>query len=382
MTTPDEKNKHTPPAVGSEWYFQRSAPLAFTVKKVVGKRVYVEVNTGLWESFDLDYFILNFTNSADNPPKTEDRWIPVSERLPDDGQMVDVFTEAERIVDVKRTATGWLEHTFSPDSNGEYAPGGRWREIEFRITYWRPIINPLATKVAKNNSVVDGPRGVRITPEQKQKYDALLAKMPALAGMIGLLDGQYSLISAYVALEGVITGDVPAFMSLPIGKWIVAIQDAMPPDIRDSERWRLLLFLAGETGRGYEKERNAVLMQWMWESVLPNVGGIIERYDMRADWSRMLSRRTYDSTSPVVLSAEKCAHSHQAGWAFVDAVDRVRNAVHFDSRKQDDLIASQVGMVAVSIAEVSDNPDYWSDLDLCGLLEKLNNTGAERETKQ
>lgn len=105
-----------------------------------------------------------------------------------------------------------------------------------------------------------------LTTEQQAKIEALVQQMKLAKG-VGTKENACSIAAINLALTGELTDDIPDCMSEVIGKWIIAIQDRMPDDMRNSDEWKRLLPLAAGTGRTKEPERLSIMMDWMWESL-------------------------------------------------------------------------------------------------------------------
>jgi hypothetical protein len=132
---------------------------------------------------------------------------------------------------------------------------------------------------------------------------------------IGTAEEPCSLAAINLALSGRLTDDIPDCMSPVIGSWIIRIQDAMPDDLRNSERWRSLLPLAAGTGRDREAARAAT--RAAAEAALA--------------WS--------------------AAAAEAAAWSAAEA--------------------------AAWSARAAAESDYWTAVDPCTMLERLINIGAE-----
>jgi hypothetical protein len=127
-------------------------------------------------------------------------------------------------------------------------------------------------------------------------------------------------------------------MSKVIGQWIIATQDAMPSALRNSDRWKSLLPLAAGTGREREQERPDIILDWMWDIVLPYLQPLADQQGFGTQWKKMTTDRT--------------AASARAAEAAAEAV-RVAAAAARSARAE----AARAGA--------------WANFDPCGLLERL-----------
>jgi hypothetical protein len=121
-----------------------------------------------------------------------------------------------------------------------------------------------------------------------------------------------SVAAINLALRGRLTDEIPECMSKVIGRWIITIQDAMPDELRNSDAWRDLLPIAAGTGRAREVERLAVVMDWMWGTVLPTLQPIAHAGGYGHEWLRMTTERTEDAAS---AAGAAVARGRAAAWA-------------------------------------------------------------------
>src|SRR5688572_22602969 len=80
-----------------------------------------------------------------------------------------------------------------------------------------------------------------------------------------------SIAAINMALTGELTDRIPDCMSPVIGRWIITVQDGMPDAMRNGSRWRELLPFAAGTGRDREHERIAIILDWMWGTILQSL---------------------------------------------------------------------------------------------------------------
>jgi hypothetical protein len=206
-----------------------------------------------------------------------------------------------------------------------------------------------------------------ITLEQQQKIKELLNKIPMLSVGIGTAESACSVAAINLALSGELKDEIPECMSAIIGRWIIVIQDGMPADLRNSQRWRELLPLAAGTGRQREKERLDIVMNWMWETVLPQLQPVADTYGFGDAWRNMCVERTADAAYAAARAA-RAAHAARAIYAVVAVavavvVVRAARAAHAA------YAALAVADAVYADASVEDN--YWTAVDPCGMLEKL-----------
>ena len=161
-----------------------------------------------------------------------------------------------------------------------------------------------------------------ITLEQQTAIAAKLAGMHLPSGL-GDEESACSIAAINLALSGKLTDDIPDCMSKVIGKWIISVQDSMPDDMRNSAQWKSLLPLAAGTGRAKGKKRLAIILDWMWGTVLPTLQPLADKHGFGREWQAMTAERT-----------------EAAAWA---------------------------------AAEAAEAASAWETFDPCGLLERLIN---------
>ena len=207
-----------------------------------------------------------------------------------------------------------------------------------------------------------------ITLEQQQAIAAKLASMHLPSGL-GDEESACSIAAINLALTGELTDDIPPCMSEVIGKWIIKVQDSMPDDMRNSDRWKQLLPRAAGTGRAKEKERLAIILDWMWESVLPTLQPLADKNGFGREWQTMTTERTKAAAEAAAVAAwaaraARAAESAAVGSA-VAAVAAAEAAE--ESAWAAEESAARAAVAAVAAAESA----AWETFDPCGLLERL-----------
>ena len=115
-----------------------------------------------------------------------------------------------------------------------------------------------------------------------------------LASGLGTAEKPCSIAAINLALTGRLTDDIPECMSPVIGRWIIGVQDTMPNAMRNSADWKALLPLAAGTGRdaALEQRRAALLLDWIWTIVLPQLQPLADANGFGDPWRAMLTERT------------------------------------------------------------------------------------------
>ena len=155
-----------------------------------------------------------------------------------------------------------------------------------------------------------------ITQEQTAAIAAKLEGMTLPSGL-GDEHAACSIAAINLALTGRLTDEIPPCMSAVIGQWIIGVQDAMPHDMRNSARWKSLLPLAAGTGRDHEQERLALLLDWMWGTVLPSAQPIADQNGFGGEWLTMITKRTARAAAEAE-AAWAAARAAAAAWGRFD----------------------------------------------------------------
>ena len=207
-----------------------------------------------------------------------------------------------------------------------------------------------------------------LTPQQQQAIADLLTTMTLPSGL-GSEESACSIAAINLALSGQLTDDIPACMSLVIGRWIIGVQDGMPADMRNSAEWKRLLPLAAGTGRDHEEERLQLILAWMWETTLPIVQPIADRDGFGAEWRTMLRDRT-----PAAAKAAAAAATTYAAVNVTDAAAAAATysayAAAYAATYADAADAARAALSAAAAARAA-TASVWQQLDPCGLLQRL-----------
>jgi len=204
-----------------------------------------------------------------------------------------------------------------------------------------------------------------LTAEQQA---AIAAKVNSMTLPSGLGDERNacSIAAINLALTGQMTDVVPDCMSLVIGQWIIRVQDTMPYEMRNSKAWKDLLPLAAGTGRDYEPERLAIIMDWVWDTVLPHIQPTADACWFGGEWRAMCEERT-PAAAEEAAQAARAARAVEAAWAAEAAkAAKAAQAVR----------AVEAARAAEEAALASGDPEKaWKHFDPCGLLQKLVEVG-------
>ena len=211
-----------------------------------------------------------------------------------------------------------------------------------------------------------------ITIEQQAAIAAKVNGMTLPSGM-GDAHAACSIAAINLALTGRLTDDIPDCMSPVIGRWIIVVQDAMPDEMRNSPRWKAALPLAAGTGREHEKERIALILDWMWSVVLPTLQPLADERGFGPQWRHMTTERT----AVAAESAAKAAKAAKAAgaWAAEAAAEAARAARAGEAWAAEAGAAEAARAAARAAWEARESA--WNRFDPCALLERLIAVGEQ-----
>jgi hypothetical protein len=220
-----------------------------------------------------------------------------------------------------------------------------------------------------------------IVPIPQDAYQRLTTYLAThqLSQGLGTKEAACSIAAINLALTGRLTDDIPDCMSLPLGGWIIGIQDAMPDYIRNSTEWKTLLPEAAGTGRDREAERTRLIVDWMWDDVLPQLLPVVRKWGVEAVWQEMLSQRTSLSALSAraackTLTIAVVPVNHYAAEAANVVAMVVLNASGNDDFTAARCVAKVARYMALAVNNAEDAPSvsaYWDRIDPCRLLHKL-----------
>lgn len=180
---------------------------------------------------------------------------------------------------------------------------------------------------------------------------------------LGNEESACSIAAINLAIDGKLTDNIPQCMSRVLGRAIIELQDAMPDDMRNSLRYRAMLMTAPGTGREKEQKRLAVLMDWMWGTVLPQVQPLADKDGFGDEWRRMCEQRTGEHAARAA-SAAHVAHASSAA--------SVANAAAYAASVAGSARAGSAACAAANAAaHAAAGDDFWQTVDPIGVLERM-----------
>lgn len=208
------------------------------------------------------------------------------------------------------------------------------------------------------------------TTDHRLKLESYLATHTLPKGL-GDKESACTLAAINLAMSGKLTDDIPACMSEVLGRAAIILQDAMPDEMRNSLRYKSLIPDMPGTGRAQEQERLAILMDWMWSVVLPQIQPIADG-NFGAKWRQMCLEKTaaaaraaYAALCVLGRSAARAAAARAAYAADADAYAAAASASAYAAKAAD------------AAARAAARADFWASIDPIGVLERMTYlTGA------
>ena len=226
-----------------------------------------------------------------------------------------------------------------------------------------------------------------------QEADARLRDYLAaheVAEGIGTEESACSVAAINLALTAELTDTIPMCMSKVIGQWMMIVQDEMPSEMRNSSGWKRLLPMAAGTGREREEERLALVMDWMWGTVLPDLQSVADQGGFGAEWRTMCVEKSPEAAKAAAEAARAATNAARvatnaawardaaraatwaawaATWAARAATNAARVATNAAWARDAARAATNAARVATNAARARDAA--WERYDPVGLLARL-----------
>ena len=198
------------------------------------------------------------------------------------------------------------------------------------------------------------------TQEHKAKLEQYLATHTLHRG-VGSKESACSLAAINLALSGELTDEIPDCMSDVLGTATMVLQDAMPSEMRNSLRYKTLLPDMAGTGRKQEQERLAILINWMWSVVLPQLQPLANQHGFGSEWQTMCQLKTAASARAAALAASARADYDDVAYAAARAAD----------------YAAAASYAATYAALCAAGGDFLETVDPIGVLERMTYLNVE-----
>lgn len=206
------------------------------------------------------------------------------------------------------------------------------------------------------------------TTDHRLKLEAYLATHNLPKGL-GNKQSACTLAAINLAMSGKLTDAIPVCMSEVLGRAAINLQDAMPTEMRNSLRYKALIPGMPGTGRAQEKERLAILLDWMWSVVLPQIQPIADKHGFGAEWQSMCREKTADAArSAADRAADADAAADVAAARAADAVDADAVDADADAARAAVRAADAASWAA---ARADARADFWTTVDPIGVLERM-----------
>lgn len=169
---------------------------------------------------------------------------------------------------------------------------------------------------------------------------------------------------ANLALTGDLSDGPHPCINNVIRRWVIAIQDEMPDEMRNSVEWReaaVSAFTTGGNGVADEVYRDAII-GWMWDA-LALVQPVADAKGFGAEWRTMLTAGTAARAAEAAADAAEAAAD--AAWA-ADAARAARAAWAAEAA------AEAAAWAARAAADAADAADAaWAAIDPAGFLSRM-----------
>lgn len=146
------------------------------------------------------------------------------------------------------------------------------------------------------------------TTQQREKLEIYLSEHQLSWG-VGTRESACSIAAINLAIDGRLTDDIPDCMSDVIGNVTIVLQDDMPDEMRNSERYEQLLPDMAGTGRDHERERLEIVLDWMWGTVLPQLQPVANTGGFGEEWAKMCEDRTKNAADVAAAAAYAAAYA-------------------------------------------------------------------------
>jgi hypothetical protein len=213
------------------------------------------------------------------------------------------------------------------------------------------------------------------TTDHRLNLEAYLATHTLPKG-VGHEESACTLAAINLAMSGRLTDDIPACMSEVLGKAAIKLQDAMPDEMRNSQRYKRLIPDMPGTGRAQEQERLAIFTDWMWSVVLPHLQPIADKRGFGEEWRLMCQDKTADAAyraADAVRAVADYAASYAADAARAASyAARAAGASSYATVCADD--AARVTLAAARVVDArafDARADFWTAIDPIGVLERM-----------
>ena len=195
---------------------------------------------------------------------------------------------------------------------------------------------------------------------------------------LGNKEGVCSLAAINLAIDGVLTDDIPDCMSYILGEMTIKMQDYMPDHMRNSGRFKRLLLDMPCTGRTQEKERLAIFVDWLYSTILPSIQHVADSHGFGDVWHTMCRDRSTGGAGYSAISTTD-AFVRAAVRSAVRATYAVNVVTARAVNTHDNSITSTCSITfACSINTVIDavclvnggSKEIWERIDPVGALER------------
>jgi hypothetical protein len=215
------------------------------------------------------------------------------------------------------------------------------------------------------------------TPEHRTKLEEYLSNHDLPKGL-GTEENACSIAAINLAISGKLTDIIPDCMSAVLGRATIILQDAMPYEIRNSARYKKMLPDMAGTGRKHEQKRLAILMDWMWSVVLPQLQHLADEKGFGKEWRTMCELKTSSAANAAVNAVNYDARAARAARPAANAANAAYYAAATYAVSSAAHAAAYAADGAARAARAA-NADFWQTVNPIGVLERMTYLGGETE---
>jgi hypothetical protein len=218
------------------------------------------------------------------------------------------------------------------------------------------------------------------TQEHRAKLEEYLATHTLPKGL-GTKESACSVAAINLAVSGTLTDDIPDCMSKVLGKATIRLQDVMPEELRNSERYKALLPEMAGTGREHEQERLDILNDWLWSVVLPQLQPLADKNGFGSEWQTMCKLKTVRAADAAAYAAADAARAAAGDYTAADAAAYVADTAAAAARATAAYATADAADTAATAARATaaraDARDFWETVDPIGVLERMTYLNVE-----
>ena len=209
------------------------------------------------------------------------------------------------------------------------------------------------------------------TQEHRAKLEEYLTTHTLPKGL-GTEECACSIAAINLAVSGTLTDDIPDCMSKVLGFITIKLQDGMPEEMRNSERYKALLPEMAGTGCEHEQQRLDIFMDWLWSVVLPQLQPIADKNGFGSEWETFCKIKTARAAHAATNAAANASRAATYSYAYAAAYAAAYTAAYTAMDR-----AADAAYAAAHVARAARAGDFWETVDPIGVLERMTYLNVE-----